>query len=466
MGAILAVGALWALLVPPAQAPDEPLHFAYVQTLAETGRPPLFKGGTDGRDLFSTEQKLARRFSAYEAAIQQPTVRPQWRASQQRRWREAQADLPASARRDGGVENPTAGNPPLYYAWEAIPYTATRWSDLFARWYAMRLWSVLLAAGAAIATWLLVGEITARNRLWQLVAGAFVGLHPGVSAITAAINPDAAMVAVWAVVLWLGARVLRRGATRASLLALAGATLAALLTKATSFALLPAVGVVLAVAGRRALRGRHAGPLEVGVTGAVAVAGLGLAIAAGAGDRLVNSLTRAEGSPLGFLSYLWQAYLPNLPGQEQVPGLAAFWGYDVWVRSGWGNFGWSELLLPAGVYLAIAVTCVAIFAGAAVALLRRRFVLTADVAAFLGTAAAALVLGLHWGEYNQFVSQGLSLLQGRYLLPLLPIGGLAAVAALSNLGPRWRGAGAGALIAALWGLQVFELGVVVGRFHV
>ena len=466
MGAILVVGAMWALLVPPAQAPDEPLHFAYVQTLAETGRPPLFKGRAPGRDLFSTEQKLARRLSNYEAAIQQPTVHPQWRASQPRRWREEQADLPPRARRDGGVQNPTAGNPPLYYAWGAIPYAATRWSDLFTRWYAIRLWSVLLAAGAAIATWLLAGEITGRNRLWQLVASAFVGLHPGVSAITAAINPDAAMVAVWALVLWLGVRMLKRGATRMSALALAGATLAALLTKATSFALLPAVAVAAAVAGRRALRGRRASAAAVVAAGALAVGGLALAVVAGAADRLVNSLTRAEGGPLGFVSYLWQAYLPNLPGQEAVPNLAAFWGYDVWIRSGWGNFGWSELLLPAAVYAAIALACVGILAGAAIALARRRFPLTADVAAFLGTAAAALVLGLHWGEYNQFLNQGLSLLQGRYLLPLLPIGGLAAAAALSNLGPRWRGVGAGALIAALLVLQVFELGVVVGRFYV
>ena len=58
-----------------------------------------------------------------------------------------------------------------------------------------------------------------------------------------------------------------------------------------------------------------------------------------------------------------------------MPGLAAFWGYDVWVRSGWGNFGWYELLLPAGAYLAIALACLAIFAGAALALAGGRFAL-------------------------------------------------------------------------------------------
>ena len=466
LAAVLIVGWSWALLVPPAQTPDEPVHVAWVQNLAERGERPDRGGRETGRDVFSTEQKLARQLSNYEAAILQPAVRPEWRRAAWNRWRQEQADLAAQDRRDGGVENAAAGNPPLYYAWVGLAYRATAWGDLFTRWYAMRAWSVLLLALAVVATWLLAGELTGRDRLSQLVAAGFVGLHPGASAISAAINPDAGMIAAWAVVLWLGVRALRAPPRLGRVLALLAATLAALLVKAPSFALLPAVALVLFVIGRRALRGRRPSPRVLVALAALGVAGVVLVLAGGAADRLAAGLRGGEGAgPLGFLSYLWQAYLPNLPGQAAIRNLPAFWGYDVWIRSGWGNFGWAELLLPEGAYAAIAAAVVLIFGAAAGAVVRRRFCLDAPTWAWFAAVAGLLVLGLHWGEYNQFLNIGVSLLQGRYLLPLLPLGGLAAVAALSNLPRARRALPAAGLLVGLFALQVFSLGIVIGRFY-
>ncbi|MFL5819781.1 MAG: DUF2142 domain-containing protein [Solirubrobacteraceae bacterium] len=465
LGAVLVTGVAWALLVPPAETPDEPVHVAYVQTLAETGHKAI-REARRGHDVFSTEQKLARRLSNYEAPIYQPSVRPEWRAAAFARWRERQRRLPASARRDGGVSNSAGGNPPLYYAWEAIAYRATAGAGLFTRWYAMRLWSVVLLAIAVVASWLMVGELTGGDRLAQLPAAAFVGLHPGATAISAAVNPDAGMIAVWALALWLGVRLATRGPTLGGVLALLAATLAALLIKASSFGLLPAVAVVLALGARRVLR--RGSPSLGRVAALVTLVGVAVAavVVSGAGDRLARGLSGGGHSSLrGFASYLWQAYLPNLPFQTPVRNLAAFWGYDVWIKSGWGNFGWAELLLPSAAYASIAVGCAVIAAGAAVALVRRRFRVGLGVLAFLGTAAGALVVGLHWAEYRQFLDIHLSLLQGRYLLPLLPIGGLAVAAALANLPRARRPMAVSALLVALFALQVFSLGIVVGRFY-
>ena len=473
MAAVLLLGAAWVLVVPPAEVPDEPLHVAYVQILAETGQRPDPPGGEEDVPVFSTEQRLARRLSNYEAPIHQPTVKPEWRPSASARWRAEQGALPASARRDGGGPNPAAGNPPLYYAWESAAYLATSWADLFTRWYAMRAWSLLLLAVAAVATWLLAAEVAGRDRVAQLTAASFVGLHPGALAISAGINPDAAMIPAWAVVMWLGVRLLRRGPSWRGVIALLAATTAALLVKATSFGLIPAVGLVLAVTAVRAARRRRLDPagaqrlgpvraLQLAVLGTVLV---GLVAVSGAADRLSRGLTGGDASLRGFISYLWQAYLPNLPFQTQVRNLPAFWGYDVWIRSGWGNFGWAELLLPAGAYAAIAVGCAVLLGAAALALVRARFPVDGSVLAFLGVLAASLVLGLHWAEYRQFIDIHLSLIQGRYLLPLLPIGGLAAAAALYNLRPAARPVALSVLLVALLALNVFSLGIVVGRFY-
>lgn len=466
LAAVLIVGWSWALLVPPAQTPDEPVHVAWVQNLAERGERPDDGGRETGRGVFSTEQKLARQLSNYEAPILEPAVRPEWSEPAWERWREEQAGLRPEDRRDGGVENAAGGNPPLYYAWVAVAYRATATGDLFTRWYAMRLWSVLLLCLAVVATWLLAGQLTGRDRLSQLVAAGFVGLHPGATAISAAINPDAGMIATWAVVLWLGVRALRGEPRLGRVLALLAATLAALLVKAPSFGLLPAVGLVAFIVGRRALRGRRPSRRAAVSMAALGVVGVALVLIGGAADRLAAGLRSDEGAgPLGFLSYLWQAYLPNLPGQAALRNLPAFWGYDVWIRSGWGNFGWAELLLPEGAYAAIAAGVVVIFGAAALAVVRRRFTLDTSTWAWFAAVVGVLVLGLHWGEYNQFLNLGVSLLQGRYLLPLLPLGGLAVVAALSNLPRHRRVLPAGVLLVGLFALQLFSLGIVIGRFY-
>jgi Predicted membrane protein (DUF2142) len=465
LAAVLITGLAWALLVPPAETPDEPVHVAYVQTLAETGHKAS-RQPRAGHDVFSSEQKLARRLSNYEAPIYRPSVRPEWRASAFARWRERQRHLPDSARRDGGASNSAGGNPPLYYAWEALAYRATAGTGLFTRWYAMRVWSLLLLGVAVAATWLMVGEVSRGDRMAQLPAAALVGLHPGATAISAAINPDAGMIAAWALALWLGVRLLTRGPTVGGVLALLAATLAALLTKASSFGLLPAVALALALSARPLLRGGSLSLRRLAAPAALVGAAVVAVVVSGAGDRLARGLSGGGHASLrGFVSYLWQAYLPNLPFQTPVRNLAAFWGYDVWIKSAWGNFGWAELLLPSAAYAAIGLGCVVVVAGAVLALARRRFPVGVGVLAFLGTAAAALVLGLHWAEYRQFLDIHLSLLQGRYLLPLLPIGGLAVAAAIANLPPPRRPLAVGALLVALFALQVFSLGIVIGRFY-
>ena len=76
----------------------------------------------------------------------------------------------------------------------------------------MRIWGaglLLLTTGAA---WLLAGEVLGRRRLPQLACAACVGLIPMQTAIAGSLNPDALLVALSTVALWLGARVIMRGA--------------------------------------------------------------------------------------------------------------------------------------------------------------------------------------------------------------------------------------------------------------
>lgn len=467
MAATLLLGFAWALLLPGGQSPDEPAHIGYAQVFAERlGFPKRDRDEEDLREsAFSTEQRLARDRSHQQWQYADPRVKSEWNPDAERRWDRKREGLVDADRADGGGPNSASGNPPLYYAYLAPAYHAAGAGHFFDRLFAMRMWSVLLLGLAVVATWLAAGELTGRNRLAQLTAAGVVGLQPMASFISASINPDAALIPTWALAFWLGVRLLRRPATRAAVAGLLAATIAALLVKASSLALVPAVALALVVAARRShaqgrVRRRRLAWLG---TGAAALVALGVIATSG---RLGNVVQLSPAAIPGFASYLWQAYLPNLPSQTPIPGLAAFAGYDIWIRSGWAAFGWLEVQFPSPVYAVLAAVSVALVVGGVVAIWRGRFPVERSVLAFLGLAALVLVAALHWAEYRQFVDQQQSFLQGRYYLPLLPIGGLVTAAALANLPPRWRAAGAGAVLAGLFVLQLFSLGLVAVRFYV
>lgn len=468
LAAAAVVGACWALIVPAFQAPDEQSHFSYAQTVAERGKLPDIEAAR----RFSTEQDEAADVVGADQLAANLYARPEWSRAEHERWRRVESRY---ARDDGGGAgpegaNPARSNPPFYYAYEAVPYLAASAGDLFERLYLMRLWSALLLLVAAAATWALVGELLGRRRPLQLAGAAIVGLQPMATFVSASVNPDALLIATFAVVMWLGVRVIRHGLTPASAVALCGVTAIAILTKGTGYALLPAVGLALLLGARRAGIGYRAGGLVRTGLPLLALAvpvGAWIAYACLSDRPAVNEVAGAsggEGLP-GLFSYLWQFYLPHVPGQQPLP--AAFPplpAIDFWVEGFWGRFGWLEVSLPWPVYLIAGVTTIALLAGAVLALMRAGIRRHFATASFLGLLALALLAGLHLVEYRM-LGQATSFNQGRYLLPILPVLGVAAAAALSLLGERARQVAVGGLVALLLVLQVLSLAVVAGRFY-
>jgi 4-amino-4-deoxy-L-arabinose transferase-like glycosyltransferase len=467
------VSAGWALLVPPWQSPDENSHFAYVQELAEEGDLP----GKEGRPIYSREQALATERSNADQTAAVTQTKPEWSEQGYERWRRLDAALPDAAREDGGGPNPAATNPPAYYLLEAVPYRVASGGDIFDRLYLGRLLSALLAIVTATGAWLLAGELFGPRRLLQLAAAAFTGLQPMVTFLSASVTPDALLFALWSLALWLGVRILKRGLTARDAVALFAIVGIAIVTKATSYALLPAALLVLAVGAAR-LRARG----EPRVLAVVAVALAALALPVGtwlvtarvldrpavnrvdaSADRPAPSLTSFNPRELG--SYMWQFYLPRLGFQRDFGGLPDMPVYNIWVKQGWAAFGWLEVRFPDWVYAVLGLLSAASLAAGLVLLVRRRRELDWAVAAFLATVALVLLAGLHWTEYRTLVGGAGPFNQGRYLLPLLPLGG-AAVAALVALLPAGRRAPAAAvLLGGLAVLQLASLAITAGRFY-
>jgi 4-amino-4-deoxy-L-arabinose transferase-like glycosyltransferase len=470
LGATFLLSLAWSLVTPAFQAPDENSHFAYVQALAEGDGIP----GAADRAPFSTEQALASSDSNADQAAQQPTVKMEWSAATYEWWREQDAALPADPRGDGGGPNPASSNPPLYYLYEAPAYFAASGGDLFDRLLAMRLVSMLWLLVTVTAVWLLAGEITGRDRLPQLAAASLAGLAPMMTFLSASVTPDAMMYALWSIVLWLGVRTIKRGLNWPTALLLFGLVGAACCVKSTSYGLIPGAVLVLAV-GLWRMRERRVAPalaaVAAGALGLAVTIGVWKIVAAGADRATASQLTAATSTDgVNFrmiLSYFWQFYLPKLSFQDDFafPDSSALPVDYIWLHGVWGAFGWLEVGFPPIVYdLLIGLTVVVVVA-AGTTIWRTRRATDWAVAAFLVLVTLTLLGGLHWTEFQQISRGGGALNQGRYLLPLVGVGGLVVMQALRALPGGLRPHGTAAFLGGLLVLQLVAFGLMLDRFY-
>jgi len=444
-----------------------------VQSIGERCALP----GEDPGRPYSREQDLAGNRSNSLQTQANLFGRPEWSEAELRDWQLASDRLGTGARGDGGGSSPSGGanpartNPPLYYAFESVPYLVGTPGTIFTRLHLMRLASVLFLLVAVAATYKLTLEFVGDRRLLALAGAATVGLQPMAVFVSSSVNPDSLLIAAFAVAMLFGVRILRRGLTAGRGVALCGACAVAVLTKATGYALVPPMLLALVIGALRATPGL--GPRVKGAALPALAFGIPVAawlLAARLADRpAINQVGGGGGAGQeipGFVSYLWQFYLPKLPFQTALPGpFGQAPAFDLWVEGGWAAFGWLEVVFPRPLYVVLAVLTGVMLVGALVS--TRRHAVRRDVPAFafLALVALGLLAGLHAAEYKVFSEQGTILNQGRYLLPLVPLLGLAAAGSLSLLEGRRRAAATGVLLAGLFALQIFSLALIAVRFH-
>ena len=98
------LGATWALLVPPWGAPDEDVHFAYTQTLAERHELP-----GRGPQQVSSEQRLSMDATNTDQVVFFLRAKPDWSEVAERGWR----SVTKTVKRDDGGAGNTAASLPL-----------------------------------------------------------------------------------------------------------------------------------------------------------------------------------------------------------------------------------------------------------------------------------------------------------------------------------------------------------------
>lgn len=459
----------WSLITPAFQVPDEQTHVAYAQQIAETGRPPVARRGDEQLAPELTAAMAETRFGALEARTAGVAV---WSPLQQRRLRD---DLHAGlARRGNGTAGPAAPEPPLYYALEAIPYRIASGATLLDRIALMRLTSAALAGATALFV-LLFLRACLPGRPWAWTVGALgAALVPTFGFVSGGVNPDALLFAVCAALFHACAIAFRRGLTtrRAAWI---GAILAVgVVSKINFYGLVPGALLAVGLAAKASAGGINLRAVRlVGVCAGIAlVPYLALsALDALAWHRaLILAHTPAEapqshGDLGGQLSYLWQLFLPRLPGQTTA--FPSFYpGYTVWLKGFVGRFGWTAISYAQWVYRLAAVLLLGVALLAARTAFARRAALRRRRAELTGYAAMAggLLLLIALVALRGWAPGIFGAVQGRYLMPLLPLlGGVLALAARGA--GRWGRAAGVALVLTCVAWSLFGQLLTIAWFY-
>ena len=459
----------WVTVMPPFQGPDEAAHFDYTQNLAENGQKPQFDKGS-GTD--STEVGSALTYLNLRALAGSPNARPPSAPIDIKGWAAVEKGLKPGSKKNAGGPNAVAKNPPLYYAYEAIPYKVFADSPLLTRMFVMRLANALLFVLTVLFTWLLASEIFAR--IWpRVLATSLVLLQPLLVFMASVINPDTMQACLWTAFLWLAVRMLNRGPTAGRMATMLAVALAALFTHGRGFALLPvALIACLLIAHRHRPRWRK--PLLWSLAALVP-----LGIAWGAYRATHGGLQGAYGGelnippearhPFQFLEFVWQFYLPKLPFMSHAIG--PNYGFrQLWIEQfAVGRFGALDTSFSPGTYDLGAILIMCAVLAFVVLLVVRRDLLAArwDVVLLLAFTVASLMLFLHFASYRTIATQptlGDPLIVGRYLLPLVSIYALGFTYIAASI-RRWGPVVAGVMIGAALALQLGSLGLVLARFY-
>jgi 4-amino-4-deoxy-L-arabinose transferase-like glycosyltransferase len=464
---VLVAALAWAFAEPPLQGADESAHFSYVQEIADAHEIPWLddsKGTLEASfgPSVSTELRTAWLWAGLEPLRGNLAARPLWTQEDERIWARENATLGPDARTDAVGSN-VFRNPPLYYLTAAVPYEIAG-GAFFDRLYAMRLYGVALLLVTVALTWLLTGVLFGGRREAQVVAAVAVGMQPVLLDVTTRVTPDALLIPLCAAALYLMVLLAARGWSWPRVVSLVVVIAAACLTQGRAIAfVLPAL-CVIGLAGWRRLRPRPTSP-PLG-RGAVA-AGWAVAVAVVAlGFGLYASRFSLSDIP-GFWSYLWQFYLPKLPGMTHPIG--PDWDVEnVYLNRFFGTFVQFEVALPRDLLDWVRVAIWVGLVGLAVAAWRHRRALAArrDVVLVLCVTPVLVLVGVHAASFRALLDNPADpVITGRYLLMLIPLYGVAVAGALQALPGRARALTTGALLAALVLLQLSAFGLVVERFY-
>jgi hypothetical protein len=457
----------WSIITPPFQGRDEVDHYAYVEQLAETDTLP-HRG--EGGYQYSPEEGLVMeglrygevRFAPYMHSVTTD-------AEQSRLIKDVDAGL---AKTGPGEAGGASTEPPLFYVIQTIPY-ALGGGNMLVQLQLMRLLDALFGGLTALLVFYFV-RITVPAVPWAAkVAAICAALQPTFAFVTGSMNPDALVFPLCAATFVCLALAFRRQLTRGLAILLGAIFVAGLVTYDSFIAV--AVGgfaglVILGIRDARA-KGRRAliNPgIALGIGAAPIVIDF-IAHKVSGGSAFGHSIGSALSTESLFnrLSYVWQLFLPRLPGMPHYFAGLTTWR-DVWFDRSVGLYGWMDTMFPSWVDNVALVLAGIVF----LLLLRALVTLRSEIKARLPELAAyTLILLAVLGELglasysSDVIEKELAYGEPRYLLVALPLFAAAIALAIRGAGKRWMTVAGVAMVVLFLGHDLFSQLQVIARYY-
>lgn len=464
----------WTVFSPQLMGPDEVSHYAYTETLVNQHKTPSRTIGVGGYGSYGNHEILAVD-SAILGILGVRDARMPWSRASYERWRARDAALPDLGAAQGGSWTPAAGYSPLYYLGSVVPYEVASGTTIWTQAWVMRLWSLLLTLGTVAFCFFFARELIPGVSWAAPVAGLAAAFQPMLMHVGSLINNDSLLILVASATLYVLARIVRRGLTLKT--SLVGGVLLGLgiLAKPTFLGLVPVVAFVyvhawLSARDNQMIDGR-------GRRFLTAVAGLVAALVVLAPYYLMNSardsgltgtrdvFIESDSSPGGLLSYLWQWYLPKLPGMNPAPTSEGIPVFMVYARGYFAQFNSLDTYFATRWYMPLFALLLALIGGACAWGWRERARIKAwwpgAVLCVLATVSMMLMVNLR--SWMQLLYDGTPFAQGRYLLPLIAISS-AGIAAGAQGFRRFAPAIAGLAVSLLAVMNLFGYATSLTRF--
>jgi hypothetical protein len=427
-------GVMWVALIPLWQAPDEYVHFAPIQFIAETGRLP-------GRDdvHMSLELCKSRYWLEVHHVAFRPMNRQSFEAGSHHSTEYQLAALPKEERwtpAEVGCYSPALHLPPLYYALSAVVYRLVYGGDLLTRAFAVRLFSVVLSTATTYVVWLITREVFPSRRSMRLTICAAVAFHPMFTFLGAAINSDNLLFFLSSALALMSVRIAVRGLTLRRALGAGGLIGLGILTKPQMLSILPALGLALLMAGWQLRRqwSRWLLLLAVMSVTALLAGGWGIYRSVQLNDSPLysnptNDIWGTDPKP----DYTWTLvhFISSYEQRLQT----------VLLKSYWGHFGWLDTLMPESLYILIRWGIYLSIAGLVAYASRswstrtwtreQKGILVASVSCLAIAGLLGFYGYLRWQEYSVYQPS-----QGRYFMHGIAFQMLLMVTGLIELTPR------------------------------
>ena len=466
--------AIWTVVIPPFQVPDEISHFGYAQYLAETGKPPPQGPGAQ----YSPQEQTALNALDFVSVVGHVKQRGIFNSIEDRALRQTLATNPSPVG-EGGVSSVT-NQPPLYYALEAIPYWLSPSHEILFRLELMRLLSALMAACTVLCIYLFLRELLPGSPWTWTVGALVVAFQPTFDFISAGVQGDNLLFLASAATFLMLTRAYRLGLDTRRGVAIGLVTVAGVLGKLTFVSLVPGIALALLLLGWRArTRERGQALRGIGVAAAIVVLPV-VAYAAlnatvwhrggptGGGFAAAGTVALATGHAVNFketLDYIWQLYLPRLPFMHRE--FSYYPLTETWFDGTIGHFGWVDYTFPTWVYtfargLFIAL---ALLACSTLVRMRERIRPWLGLMVCFAVMAMGLFAAIGYAGIRYRESTGAIFEQARYLFPLLSLYALGIVIAARGAGRRWAPALGAGLVALAMIHGLFAETLTISRYY-